>query len=362
MTKNTDTTQVLKPSEALQRVTASGYFVSANYANLVFHALGGGVDTRACFERHGISQELLENSTSKIEFEALYEAVFELLKTLELTDAGLSIGTKMHVSSHGTLGMAVISATTVGQAIRDAAKYYKTAIDFIDVDLFYEDDAVVIELVESFDNPEVSRIVAEAMMLTLQNALEFVSGQKLTCAKVIFGYQPPDYFEDYKNFFSGEVEFSGLRHMMILPKYVLDMHCITADENIHRLAEEQLLQKMQDIRDNNLTVQHVLNLMRRTPGDMPSLDDLAKMFNVSSRTMIRHFQAEGTNYRELRDRVHKDLATDSLRNTDNSVECIAMEIGYQDTASFRRAFKRWCGQSPSAYRAENRTENRTDTN
>ena len=356
MKKNIDGTATQDPGGALQKAATSGYFVSSNYANLVFHALGGEEQARACFEGHGITQEMLENSTSRIEFEALYEAVFELLKKLDLSDSGLSIGTKMHVSSHGTLGMAVISATTVGQAIRDAVKYYKTAVDFIDVDLFYKDDTVVIELIESFDNPEVRRIVAEALMLTLQNALEFVSGQKLDCAKVIFGYQPPDYFEDYKNFFSGEIEFSGERHMMVLPKHVLDMRCITADENIHRLAEEQLQQKMQDIRDNNLTVQHVLNLMRRTPGDMPSLDDLAQMFNVSSRTMIRHFQAEGTNYRELRDRVHKDLATDSLRNTDNSVESIAMEIGYQDTASFRRAFKRWCGQSPSAYRSENRAQ------
>ncbi len=356
MTKNTDDKPVTKTTGLLKQGAVSAYFVSANYANLVFHALGGDEDVQACFERHGISQELLQNTDSKIGFEALYETVFELLKKFELKDAGLSIGTKLHVSSHGTLGMAVISATTVGQAIRDAAKYYKTAINFIDVDLFYEDDYIFIEILESYDIPEVRTIVVEALMLTLQNALEFVSGQKLTCSKVIFGYPQPDYSKDYENYFSGQIEFSGDRHMMVLPKTVLDMRCISADENIHRLAEEQLQQKMQDIRDNNLTVQHVLNLMRRAPDQMPSLDDLATIFNVSSRTMIRHFQAEGTNYRELRDRVHREFATDSLRNTDNSVESIAMEIGYQDTASFRRAFKRWCGQSPSAYRAEHRRD------
>lgn len=354
MTTPPDTKDALTLSTPLRSVGPGGYYVSSSYANLVFHTLGGSKEITDCFKRHGIALDLLENPTAKIEFQALYEAVFELIEELHIKDAGLSIGTKIHVSSHGTIGMAVISATTVGQAIKDAAKYYKTAINFCDLEVYHEGDSVILEIVETYDKPELRAIVAEALMLTLQNALEFVSGKKLTCSKVIFGYSPPDYAADYNDYFSGEVEFSGKQHKMILPKYVLDMRCITADEHIHRLAEEQLQQKMQEIRDNNLTVQHVLYLMRRNPAEMPTLDDLAQIFNVSSRTMIRHFQSERTNYRELRERIHTELATEALRNTEHSVESIAMELGYQDTASFRRAFKRWCGKSPSQYRNDAR--------
>ena len=95
---------------------------------------------------------------------------------------------------------------------------------------------------------------------------------------------------------------------------------------------------------------HVLELMRRQPDNMPTLEDLAKVFNVSSRTIIRYLQAENTTYRKLRDSVHKQLATDALRNTEHSIDSIALNLGYQDTTSFRRAFKRWCNCSPSEYR------------
>ena len=322
MTNNTTSkpyTKLEHPlTQTLRSVGTGGYFVSSHYANLVFHTLdGNNQEVRSCFEQHGITQELLENPGNQIEFEALYEAIFELIEKRHMKDAGLSIGTKMHVSSHGTLGMAVISATTVGQAIKDAAKYYKTAINFCDLEVYFQNDSVIIEIVENYNNPALTSIVAEAMMLTVQNALEFVSGKKLTCGKVIFGYPPPDYAEDYKKYFSGDIEFSGDRHQMILPKSVMEMRCITADEHIHRLAEEQLQHRLQEIRDNNLTVQHVLHLMRKTPANMPTLEDLAGLFNVSTRTMIRHFQAEGTNYRQLRDRVHTELATNALRNTDH---------------------------------------------
>ena len=329
-------------TQTLRSVGMGGYFVSSHYANLVFHTLdGSNQEVRDCFERHGITQEILENPGNQIEFEALYEAIFELIEKWHMKDAGLSIGTKMHISSHGTIGMAVISATTVGQAIKDAAKYYKTAINFCDLEVFYQGDTVIIEIVENYNNPALTSIVAEAMILTVQNALEFVSGKKLTCSKVIFGYPPPDYAEDYKKYFSGEIEFSGDRHQMILPKSVMEMRCITADEHIHRLAEEQLQHRLQEIRDNNMTVQHVLHLMRKSPAHMPTLEDLASLFNVSTRTMIRHFQAEGTNYRQLRDRVHTELATDALRNTDHSVEAIELDRSRQLCRTGKFQLRNW---------------------
>lgn len=339
-----------KEKPSLPTAVGSGHFVSSAYANLVLHTLGDSTEVRDCFERHGISRELLASSSAKVAFDPLCDAIFELMETLNMPSAGLSIGTKMHVSNHGAMGVAVISCETVGQAIQDAAKYYQTSITFCDIDVYYDNDNVIIEIIETHDSPELQTVVVEAMMLTMQNALEFVSGQTITCANIVFGFPPPAYADDYKNFFSGNISFNGKKHTLTLPKSILNMRCITADEHIHRLAEDQLQQKMQELRSNNLTMSHVLEIMRRHPDKMPSLEALAKIFNVSSRTIIRYLHAEKTTYRELRDSVHRQLATDALRHTDNSVDSIALDLGYQDTTSFRRAFKRWCKCSPSEYR------------
>lgn len=328
----------------------SGHMVSSAYANLVFNTLGNSDEVLACFARHGISKEQLEDPAEKVPFDPLSDAIFELMETLNMPDAGLSIGRQIHISSHGAMGVAVISSPTVGQAIHDAAKYYHTAITFCDLEVYYDKDHVIVEIVETHGNPAFQTVVVEAMMLTMQNAVEFVSGQKMDDAKITFGFPPPEYADDYGSFFSGEISFNADKHQYILPKSVLDKRCITADEHIHRLAEDQLQQKMQELRSNNLTMSHVLELMRRQPDNMPSLEDLAIVFNVSSRTIIRYLQAENTTYRKLRDSVHKQLATDALRNTEQSIDAIALNLGYQDTTSFRRAFKRWCGCSPSEYR------------
>lgn len=339
---------------AAQPPTPDSRFVNASYANMVFHTLGGGPEVRAIFERYGLSQSLSGDSTAPVPFSDLAQAVFQVMAALNLPTAGLSLGSKLHVSKHGTIGMAVISAQTVGQAIQDIARYYQTTITFCDMAMFYEGDRLVLELKEAFTSPEIRVVVVEALMLTLQNALEFVSGQRLTDSRIVFGFPPPPYADQYDLYFSGKTEFDGDRHLMILPASIQDVRCISADARIHRMAEEQLQHQMHELRTNTITAQHILAELRKNPSAMPTLEEMAKAFNLSSRTLIRHLQAEGTTYRDLRESIHKQMAMDSLRNSDLSVDAIAMELGYQDTTSFRRAFKRWCGCSASEYRERSR--------
>ncbi len=345
-----------KLAVAAQPPTPDSRFVNASYANMVFHTLGGGPEVRAIFERHGLPKSLLEDSSAPVPFADLAQAVFAVMAALDLPTAGLSLGSKLHVSKHGTIGMAVISAETVGQAIKDIARYYQTTVTFCDMAMFYEGDRIVLELKEAFTSPEIKVIVVEALMLTLQNALEFVSGQPLTDSRIIFGYPPPPYADQYDLYFSGKTEFDGDRHLMILPASLQAVRCVSADARIHRMAEEQLQHQMHELRANNITAHHILAELRKNPAAMPTLKDMAKAFSLSSRTLIRHLQAEGTTYRDLRESIHKQMAIDSLRNSDQSIDAIAMELGYQDTTSFRRAFKRWCGCSASEYRERSRRE------
>lgn len=341
--------------------TADSRFVHASYANLVFHTLGGGPEISAIFRQHGLDPATWTDTNAPVPFEPLAESVFAVMQAHKLPAAGLSLGAKLHVSKHGTIGMAVISADTVGQAIKDIARYYQTAITFCGMDLYYQGDRLIIELKEAFTNPEIRVIVVEALMLTLQNALEFVSGQALTDSQVVFGYPPPPYADQYELYFSGKVEFDGERHLMILPAGLQNVRCVSADAHIHRLAEEQLQHRMHELRAGTPVHQRILAELRRDPAAMPSLQEMARTFNVSTRTLIRHLQAEGTTYRDLRDGIHKQMAMEALRNTDQSIDAIAVALGYQDTTSFRRAFKRWCGCSASEYRERERSAQHRNT-
>lgn len=336
--------------------------IASSYANLVFHTLGGTPEILDCLRRRGITAAVLDDPGALVDFNLVAQAIGEIIRLLDQPNVGLVIGAKMHISTHGAVGMAVISSGTVAQAIDDLTRYFGTRITIAKPLVYFQHDCPVIELIETHRNPELQAPIMEALMLSLQSTLEFVSGRPLSDSEVVFAYPPPSYADQYRMFFSGKVRFNGDKHQLILPKTLLNMHCITADQQIHRLAKDQLQQKMQEIRSNNLTVQHVLTLLRQQPNNMPSLEELAEIFNISSRTLIRNLLAQNTTYRDLRTLVHKQMAMEALRNSDSSVDAVAMELGYQDTASFRRAFKRWCGKSPSEYRSDQRKQTHASGN
>lgn len=75
---------------------------------------------------------------------------------------------------------------------------------------------------------------------------------------------------------------------------------------------------------------------------------IARSLGVSERTLVRHLQAEGTSYRQLLDAVRFELAACWL--ADRPIPEVASRLGFADSRSFHRAFRRWSGSTPTQWR------------
>lgn len=78
--------------------------------------------------------------------------------------------------------------------------------------------------------------------------------------------------------------------------------------------------------------------------------EVARALNISSRTLRRRLLGEGESFQLIRDDVRNGLAKSCLRETELSVAEIGTLLGFEDTANFRRAFRRWNGCSPQKFR------------
>ena len=85
----------------------------------------------------------------------------------------------------------------------------------------------------------------------------------------------------------------------------------------------------------------------------PSLGGAALAFGVSPATLKRYLAQHGTSFQAELDQVRAHLALYWLGLRGQPNEVVARELGFCDVANFRRSFKRWTGQTPSAlaYRA-----------
>ncbi len=78
--------------------------------------------------------------------------------------------------------------------------------------------------------------------------------------------------------------------------------------------------------------------------------DVARRLRLATRTLQRRLEERGTTFREVVERVRRDVALCRLRDPDRTLEDVAASAGFTDVAAFARAFKRWTGAPPGQYR------------
>ena len=68
------------------------------------------------------------------------------------------------------------------------------------------------------------------------------------------------------------------------------------------------------------------------------------------RTLNRRLELCGTSFRALENQARREIACELLRDTGNSIEAVASELGYTSASAFTRAFSKWEGLPPAAWR------------
>lgn len=86
------------------------------------------------------------------------------------------------------------------------------------------------------------------------------------------------------------------------------------------------------------------------PAEAQLLDRMAADFDISPATLRRRLEGEGTHWQQLKDEVRRDLALVHLADRRLSVEQVAAMLGFNDGPSFHRAFRKWTGSAPGAFR------------
>jgi AraC-like DNA-binding protein len=86
-------------------------------------------------------------------------------------------------------------------------------------------------------------------------------------------------------------------------------------------------------------------------GEWPSSEQVAARLSVSLQHLRRRLREEGTSIGQIREQILKDAAIASLTRGDEPVSELSARLGFSEPSAFRRAFRRWTGRPPGAYRS-----------
>ena len=117
------------------------------------------------------------------------------------------------------------------------------------------------------------------------------------------------------------------------------------------LRNDQFLDEMLDeLGDPDLVSQVKKAIIENLPSGAPGEEDVARKLCVSGRTLQRRLAEQDTNFRTLLLEVRRELAVKYISDSAMPLAEISYMLGFSDSSSFSRAFKKWTGDPPAAYR------------
>lgn len=180
----------------------------------------------------------------------------------------------------------------------------------------------------------------------------WLAGRRIPILAIELRCAQPDFCDDYQVMFSDNLRFDRPRTRMIFSAECLELPIKRSVAELTRFlahAPANILVKYRD--PDSLATRIKTDLRHLPPDTWPETEGLAASLCISASTLRRRLAEEGQTYQGLKDSVRKELAIVWLAEPQISFAEIAARLGFADTSSFYKAFRKWSGSNPGHYRS-----------
>lgn len=220
-----------------------------------------------------------------------------------------------------------------------------------DFSLELENENETLRIILQPRHPVEAQRFGHMLLLKLAHGIaSWLTGRELPLREVGFVFDRPDFAEDYSVLFPAPARFGQECSSISFNGLLADLPVSRSDAEMQDfLARAPRDWIFTNYREHAfpLRLRELLLLSDRLEYH---LSDAAKALNMTSRTLIRRLDAEGTSFQAIKDGLRRDIAISDLSHGSKSIEAISQDIGFASAANFHRAFKRWTNVTPGAYR------------
>jgi AraC-like DNA-binding protein len=312
-----------------------------------------GQDPRAVIRSAGVDPRVFEQPESSLDFAAAGRLFARCAASTERSHFGLLLADTAGLESLGVLGLLVRHSPDVRTALSNLVLHL----------LVHDRGAVPIFAVErpqvflgySIYHPGVegTRQIYDVALGIARNVMRTLCGAGWRPMAVQLPYRRPANLAPYRRFFEAAVQFDAARAAVIFPFETMSCTVRGADPDMYR----ELTRRVAGLEaagggDLLFQVRRVLRNLVLSGGG--SIDTVARAFDINKRTLNRRLRDQDLSFKELLDETRYQIACQMLGESDLAIIEIASVLDYADAAAFTRAFRRWSGTTPNAWRVERR--------
>jgi AraC-like DNA-binding protein len=301
----------------------------------------------------GLSERSLDNPLDRIPIETMCN----LLERARLLtgEPGLVnyLGLQKRVSVYGYLGFAASSASTLREALELAARFGPMFSTAISIDLHVDGHAASLCFEEQVSLGPARDIVLISLLFGLQTIGSTLTGRQEAGAAVDLAIPQPDYHAKFAHLARG-LRFAQPFNRLVIDARILDFPIVTADRMALQMARTLCERSLDELGFDTCLTDRVRRLLANDDNGFRSLEQVAARIHLSPRTLKRRLASQGLSFSALVDRERREKAMVLLRSSRLSIDDVAERLDYSTASTFVRAFHRWTGTTPAAYRRAGR--------
>jgi AraC-like DNA-binding protein len=344
-----------RPSSRLALV-AEGYLRMAPILGLPQLLADAGLDPNQVITAAGLDPNLFDDAENTIAFADLGRLLALCAARTECPHLGLLVGQRTGLDALGVVGRLAACCADVGCALQSIILYLHLH-DRGAVPSFWVsgDRAVLAYTIFQPDVPGIDQIYDGAVAISY-NLLQQLIGPGWEAEEVRLHRPQPADVEPYRRHYNTRISFGAEHAAVVFASAWLARPLDRADA----AAQQGLLQEIEALEargagDLPTQLRRVLRRMLiggAGPGET-SVAHVSRLLAIHRRTLNRQLRNHGTSLKALIAITRYEIARQMLRDTQLPIIDIAAALDYADAAAFSRAFRRWSGVSPKAWRANN---------
>lgn len=319
-------------------------------------AANGGIIDQA-FQRAGVPVELTaakDQILSATDYLALLESGAWEIRDLHF---GVALGEELKIHELGPFGQLLAAAPTLGEAIATAdslIQHYSSAGRcWLEVD--GEMACWRYRMDWRGHTPDLAyregrRIDGELTLILFRALVRLAAGAAWQPQEMMLDRMTARHVRNFQSRTGVPRCWRGESYGLVFPCDLLGLP-MTCLRPLTESERQRLFDRLAALNPGHSFVALLKGIIRaQLHGGYPEISSAARSTGLSVRTLQRRLSSEGWTFSGLISAVRQQAACELLADPDLGQIEVSLSLGYADAANFSRAFKKWTGTTPSAFR------------
>ena len=307
-----------------------------------------GVRPAAVLRRAGFAADALAERENRVPYAAIGPLLAECVRATACAHFGLMVGSRSRLEHSGLAGEIAGSCANVGAGLQ-----FFTASHWLNSSggtAYFAREGGLSAFGYAVFEPNINAGLDQIHDLIAASGAQILRAlaaqEQWAPHEVHLARARPTQAEPYRSFFRCAVRFDAEATRVVFPTSFERTPVPGGDPTRHRVLVARLLALGGEaMLPRILRTLHVALVFGLASGD-----EVAAAMGLSRRTLNRRLAEGGLTFQRALDTVRFETARSLLAQTKLTVSEIAAALAYSDQRPFVRSFRRWSGQSPSAWR------------